>query len=388
MSQTPLTTYHDILDFLLRVHSGTRDERAKLLAKSAILSAYQELPLLKRWKYYYRRGRIKTDAPYEEGTVSYDHSGGSSERLLTLTDGTWPTNAARGKVLIDNVEYSVASRIDDNNVTLSVNSNPGEDVASGTSYKWWRDVYTLPLDFRGADALVDHDDLWGAAHIAPGSVLNNRGNNQTSNQPRSMSFIADPDFSGAMAVLFNPPPSKVYHFDFMYTRSPLPLRVMEYSEGTVSVSSTTVTGSGTTWNDDMVGTVIRFPRTGTTDKIPTGLDGAYPYAEQRVVTAVSSTTSLTIDATLAGSFSGVKYRISDFIDVDYAVMMEAFRKMCEYRFAENLSRKDAAGRFRSWQQSIQFAREADGQRNFSNDVPAPVWYWNRLESGSSIADQE
>jgi hypothetical protein len=384
MSSVPLVTYSDILEFLLRLEN-TQDTRVRMMAQAAILSAYQEFPLMRRWKYYYARGRVVTDAEYSTGTVAYDHTGGSNERQLTLSSGTWPTNAARGWVLIDNREYRVASRVSDSIITLSVNSNPGEDIAAGETYVWWRDTYPMPLDFVGADAMIDHNEGWYAAHESPGTTLNWRANDQSSNTPLSKTFLSDPDYAGVMAVMFDPPPDESYYYDFMYVRSPIPMRVLDYSTGTVSVSSTTVTGVDTVWTDDMVGTLIRLPRSGV-NQVPTGLDGLYRYAEQRVVTAVASATSLTIDAVLSGTYSGVKYRISDFIDLDYNVMMEAFRKMCEYRFAENLSRQDQGTRFRSYTNALTIAKEADGKRSLACDRPSPVQYWDRWERGRTGSD--
>jgi hypothetical protein len=384
MSRTPIDTYSDVLEFLTRLEGSSTDTKVKLMAQEAILSAYQELPTLKRWKYYYTRGRVKTDATYSTGTVTFDYTGGSSERILTLTGGTWPTNAARGIVLIDNVEYKVQTRVSDSIVTLSIDSNPGEDVAS-TTYNWWRDIYPLPVDFRGADVFIDHAGSWEPVQASPGTVLNLRANNQTANEPTHLTFISDPDYIGAMAVFFQPPPRSVYNFDFMYARSPMPMRILDYSTGTISVSSTTVTGTGTAWNDDMIGSLIRVPHSGV-NQIPTGLAGLYPYAEQRVVTARASATSLTIDSAFDGTYSGVKYRISDFIDLDYHVMREAFRKLCEYRFAENLSRTDQGSRFRSYQISLQSAKEADGKRKFGTDCPAPVDYRSRFERGNYLGN--
>lgn len=382
--RTPLETYHDVLDFLLRRQNAGVDERQKLLAQEAILSAYQELPLFRNWKYYYSRGRVTTDAAYDTGSIEYDHSGGSSERLLTLTDGVWPTNAARGRILINNYEYSIATRIDDTTATLSVNSNPGADVAAGTSYKWWRDIYPMPLDFRSADKIIDHNNLWEPAKLSPGKVLNNRSNRQRASEPYLYDFIADPDYVGAMALFLEPPPDAAYNFDFIYQRSPMPMRTMDYSTGTVTVSSTTVTGVGTNWNSDMVGSLIRLPHSGV-DQVPTGLAGKYPYAEQRIITAVASTTSLTIDAVLSGTYtSATKYRISDYIDLDYHVMREAFRKLCEYRFSENAAKETQGASFRSFTNALTNAKEADGRRSFSYDCPAPVRYWNRLEQPEGL----
>jgi hypothetical protein len=192
MSRTPLETYSDVLEFLLRVENA-QDVRITQMAKDAILSAYQELPLVRRWKYFYTRGHLVMDAAYDTGTVAYDDTGGANERQLTLSSGTWPTNAARGQVLIDGKEYKVESRVSSTVVTLSVNSNPGEDIAAGTAYKWWRDTYPMPLDFLSADSFIDHEESWEPLHGSPGSVLNWRSGNQVANRPMSRSFISDPD---------------------------------------------------------------------------------------------------------------------------------------------------------------------------------------------------
>lgn len=384
MSQVPLETYYDVLSFLIRLENSSSDSRVVELAQSAILSAYQEMPLMRRWKYYYARGRVTTDAAYTTGTVAYDHTGGANERQLTLTTGTWPTNAARGWVLIDEVSYRVASRVSDSIITLSVNSNPGEDIAAGATYKWWRDTYPLPLDFTGADALIDHSTYWASGHSSPGMVLNYRAGNQFTNRPVAHTFLSDPDYVGVMAVKFSPPPDAIYRMDFTYVRSPMPMRVLDYSTGTVSVSSATVTGTDTAWHSDMVGCLMRFPRSGV-NEVPTGLAGKYPYAEQRIITAASAT-SITLDAVLSGTYDGVKYRISDFIDIDYNVMREAFRKFCEYRFAENMSREDQGTRFRSYTNALVIAKEADGKRSFATTSPAPVHYWNDFDLGNDLGD--
>jgi hypothetical protein len=384
MSRTPLETYSDVLEFLLRVENA-QDVRITQMAKDAILSAYQELPLVRRWKYFYTRGHLVMDAAYDTGTVAYDDTGGANERQLTLSSGTWPTNAARGQVLIDGKEYKVESRVSSTVVTLSVNNNPGEDIAAGTAYKWWRDTYPMPLDFLSADSFIDHEESWEPLHGSPGSVLNRRSGNQVANRPMSRSFISDPDYVGVMAVRFDPPPDDTYRYDFMYVRCPMPMRVLDYSTGTVAVTSTAVTGTGTSWNSDMVGSLIRFPHSGV-NQVPTGNSGLYPYAEQRIVTAVASATSLTIDSVLDGTYSGVKYRISDFIDIDYNTMREAFRKLCEYRFAENLSRQDQGTRYRSFEISLTRAKEADGKRDFSNICPGPVRHWHWQDDRPSGSD--
>jgi hypothetical protein len=50
--------------------------------------------------------------------------------------------------------------------------------------------------------------------------------------------------------------------------------------------------------------------------VPTGLDGLYPYVEQRVIATYTSPTILALDNTVSAAASGVKYSITDPIDLD------------------------------------------------------------------------
>ena len=83
----------------------------------------------------------KTVSSYNTGQVSYDHTGGSSERLVTLTGGSWPgwvsTDAA---ITIAGTRYSIASVPTTTTLTLSATSstdvnNPGTDVSSTSDWQ-------------------------------------------------------------------------------------------------------------------------------------------------------------------------------------------------------------------------------------------------------------
>ena len=153
MPFTTIHSYHDVIDHLLDHFGGLEGGRNVKMAKRAILAAYRSLPTVYNWSYYYKRGRVASVAAYSTGTIAYDHTGGTYERQATLTSGTWPSWAARGILRINDIDYDVHERISDTVVTLSVNSNPGADVASSTTYTLSRDAYPLPFDFQSADQL-------------------------------------------------------------------------------------------------------------------------------------------------------------------------------------------------------------------------------------------
>lgn len=122
---------------------------------------------------------LSINAPYSTGTIAYDHTGGSSERLVTLSDGTFPswvqTNAGNGVYIeIDGVNYEVATYVDSTNVTLASTSNPGSDVSAGTSYEIHQDDYDLPDDFGqliGDLTFEPSDNAWYVAkEVGPGRI--------------------------------------------------------------------------------------------------------------------------------------------------------------------------------------------------------------------------
>lgn len=83
----------------------------------------------------------KTIFSYNTGTVSYDHTGGSSERLVTLSGGSWPawldTDCA---LTIAGVRYAIASVNSSTVLQLGADSstkaanNPGSDVGSTSNW--------------------------------------------------------------------------------------------------------------------------------------------------------------------------------------------------------------------------------------------------------------
>ena len=119
-------TYQDavewLLDFYGRTTASARDLR---MAKRAVDNAYREIAQAHNWRCYRAGYAIHTDADYDTGTITYDHTGGAYERMLTLASGTWPANAAYGELKLSGYgPYPVAARISDTVITLYEDQNP------------------------------------------------------------------------------------------------------------------------------------------------------------------------------------------------------------------------------------------------------------------------
>lgn len=370
MPSLPLFTYQDAVDHGVDLLGSTVTGDSTRDARRAARAAYQEFSTVRRWVYYYQRGQIITSASQSDGTVDYN----STTRVLTLTGSTWPSWAAYGTVAIARVPYEVAARLSSTTLQLSVNSNPGVDVASGTAYTFYRDTYPMPGDFLASDQLISiGTSIALPRYVHPSMWLSPQQLQVSPATPRAYTFMADPNYMGVLAVRFNPAPDQAYTFNFIYQRRPRPLVIDEYKAGTVTGSSTTLTGTGTAWTSKMIGSVLRLYSDGT--QYPTGLIGAYPYTTERIITAVASTTSLTLDTALDESYTAVKYTISDPCDIEDGAMLVAFQRCIEKQnsLTRNMKADQKEEMNKAYMTALTFAMEADC-RNFERRVAGSGGY--------------
>ncbi len=91
------------------------------------------------WSFLSPTTTISTVAAYSTGTVTI------VDGVVTLSaTGTWPSWVADGSLLIGGVQYTVASRGGDNEITLD---DTTLDADAGTSYSIGKLAYDLPDDF-------------------------------------------------------------------------------------------------------------------------------------------------------------------------------------------------------------------------------------------------
>ena len=139
----------------------------------------------------------------------------------------------------------------------------------------------------------------------------------SSGTPSHFTITSSPDLMGQQVMRFWPVWSAAETLDFLYVRRARQIKVIgieaEDQQGTVAVSSTAVTGTGTAFNATRhEGCVMRIGSSSTI--APTGMHGRYPPVDERSVSDVTNTLALTLDA--AGTTaSGVKYVLSDPVDL-------------------------------------------------------------------------
>jgi len=343
--QTELFTYNDALEHVLDSMDIDRSSRGLRQARRAVQRAYRDFPMKFNWASYWTRGQITTVEADLTGTVTYTQS----NRELTLSGGTWPSWITYGRVLINRVTYEVDQLISSTVITLSVNSNPGADISTATSFIAYQDAYLLPVDCQRVKQVLDVLGLYYPEYVTMEEYLQRNRGWITPSVPTLYSFAGHPKFYGSLAIYFAPPPApgQARTYDFIYQRKPRPMAIDNYNTGTVSVTNATtaVTGANTVFPPNCVGSLIRFSADG--QNLPTSVFGSLtgednPYFAQRVITAWTDATHVTIDqpADANVSLSNVLYTISDPVDIEDGAMFTYFLRMCELEFARITNRED------------------------------------------------
>ncbi len=360
MASGTFFTFWDATQYLLDVlGTGVSDGTSTRQAKRAILNAYRDIPGQHSWTYFNRDARININAQQTSSSITFDFTGGAYERLLTIASGSWPTWAASGAVSIASINYQVDTRESATRLTLKETSNPGEDVAAGTSYILYQDRYTLPVDFREGSTLRNETTTYGMQLVTPSEIQQMRDSSEFTGTPRKYTIVGDRDLKNRLALLLYPPSSTAYKMDLTYYAAPAPLRTPQYSTGTATVSGTTVKGSGTAWTTDMAGAVFR---TGTATKEPDGREGDDPFVEEVLIKQVDSATSLVIDSALSNEYSSaVKYRISDLVDISDGALLTYFMQYAEMELARLMRSQDYQQRFIAIQSKLKMAMAQDNR---------------------------
>lgn len=372
---TEVWTYRDAVDRVLDVFSDEPSARQLRQAAAAVLSAARRLPSYHEWKCFTRRAVINVVAAYSTGTVAYTHS----SRTLTLTDGTWPSWAAFGEVKIGNVVYQIESRTSDSAIVLEPNSNPGANVASGTSYSLFRSRYPLPVDFRRLDDVYRSDRSGplsvNTAQGAFGEALCGYG---PMGIPRAINVVNDPKYMGGLSVQLTPTPATAETVTFQYHRGMRPLRTLEYNTGTAATVGTALTITAGVLTDLHVGCLIRFSSSGTapTSVIGNRSDVVNPAVHEATILSRSSATAAVLDAAPSSDVSAVAFTISDPIDLNSPTMFDAFLALAEWEYGRIAKRKDSPDHERNFMRALNLARDADRRTN-SIESAATAWQETR-----------
>jgi hypothetical protein len=151
-STTVLTSYFSLLErvghYLFGIRSGfTSDQTADIedCIKDGLHDVYTAHP----WSFFRPVEPITTTAPYDTGTITI------ASGVVTLSvDGTFPSWAAVGVLLIDNEYYDVDTRDGNNQITLEDTSVTEADASS---YELGRPECDLPTAFEDIEGDLTYE---------------------------------------------------------------------------------------------------------------------------------------------------------------------------------------------------------------------------------------
>jgi len=390
MAAPKILTYRDAVDWLFDYCRPDRGSAPRQQLLRAIQAAYSEVASVHPWGTLLRHGRLMLKKPYDTGTIAYDYTGGTYERQLTLTTGTWPSWAVDATVRIDDIEYDVATRESDSVLTLDTQLCPDADIAAGTTYSIYKRYYALPTDFDRFYGPWTEETWFKAVQVHPSDwMAMGRFSSQTGT-PARYCIMAMEGMYGTLMLGIDPVADADQTLDIMYWRKPREIRYSGYwgaaddNPGliTVTAGSASVSGATTDFELGHVGTILRIGYDGT--NAPTGRDGLYPFAEERAIHAWTSTTAIELDAVVVKARTSVKYTISDPIDLD-PNLHEAFLYCCAKHTAFHAAHPDADQAAAVYKEALDRARAADCRSLQSQVAGGPSGQVSRL-SDATITD--
>lgn len=387
MSVPLLYTYSDVLDeldYFARYEGVGADQT---LRRMCVQRAYRQIATAHDWSFLHDNYRATVYAPDEFTTVEFDLTGGTYERQLTATTSgeEFPTWAEDACVRLGDPEIvcDVEARKSATVVTLDSVMCPTADIdeTTATLFPRW---YRLPNDFVSMARPADEDSWCLGAETDKESIEHRMRYDDSTGNVERFAVGAPRDLYGAMALYLWPPTNEDETLDIPYRRRPRAMRYSGHEDaevaGTIAVTanSATVAGTDTSFATAMIGSLLRIGDDSTYH--PTGLEGKYPYVEQRSIIAIASTSSLTLDAAVASSASGVKYRITDPVDVDIAVY-DAFIACAKMHLATALKMKGARFAVQDYRDALRRAKEADFRSYSPRRAGVPGRHIGRLNDG-------
>lgn len=359
-----IRTYLDLID-RLRAYVGNDGSDLKSAAViRAAAEAVQSISQKADWNYYKTVGLFTGSVPYSTGTIEFDFTGGTYERQVTLTGGTWPDWAQYGTVAVNNVPYDVSRRISSTVLTLKENSSPSSDIAAGTIYQIYRTRYPLPSNFVSMHKPVINSQYTQLGYVTYDQFLTRRNFNDGPGQP-SMFTVIDDGLGQKQVQIWNPP-DQAYAFQYEYKRKPVLPVVVDESTGKISLTaaSVNVTGVSTMFTQAMNSAVLRVSYD---QKKPTAFDSINPPQSEHVIEAVSSTTALELTEAAAQSAASRGYTISSRVDVADGPMFHYLVHLGMKNLRIYLRINMVQGEIQDYERAEREAKDADGQNYTGTD---------------------
>lgn len=384
-------TFQDAVDHGLDYLGSNPTDQARRDCVRAILESYRDLANAFNWTYLYTPGRLITNAAYDSSatgaTLAYVGSGGMYPRQVTISGDVWPSWAGDGVIRIGTVGYKVDQRISATVLTFDDTIKPPLDIPALTPFTLYQDTYLLPEDFVAQDQALYELNFGGMSYAHPREWLFENRYVFAQGTPQFFTITGERKYPGRLVSRIFPWPYQQKTIDFVYKRRPRALLTQLSSAGTASVSRSgnAVTGLGTAFAPQMVGSTIRL--SGNTKPPSSMIMGANVAAFESTVSAYVSPTSVVIRDPANADYVVSGYTVSDVIDIEQGAMLNAFLRCVEKHLGMARTLKDKPSASKQYDAALSEAKSADSRSFQGRSVGQDGRYRPRFRDMPAGPDQ-
>lgn len=285
-----MNTAQDIVHYILAATGGGAQDGEHSSVRQAVVHGVREVLQCRQWLWHTRNGYFTTRQIATTASVV----SGSREVTVASTAGFVPGRIADASAECFPVTPKIVS-VSGNVVTMDVAANKTQ---SGVTIKP-QTFYDLPADVKDIDALVTNTVGTLHCYITPQEWQRLEINTRGAGEPYYYTIMRSDVNPTRYQVRFVGVPAEETVVNYTYRYMPKQIKYMGYEalcrQGTVKLEIANqrfvVTGTGTAFPQDCVGSAIRF---GTTSTDPDPVGSLMPFVAERRIQAWSSPTSIII----------------------------------------------------------------------------------------------
>lgn len=321
-----MNTAQDVVDYLLACIGGGAQDGEHRAVRQAVINGVREVVQCRDWLWHTKTNQfISSNVTVNATAITQGQSS------VTVDDAS---NLVVGRLIKASNFFDEPCRIVSISGNVITTSSPAKATkgAAETVSLIMQTFYDLPEDLKDIDALVTHTVGTLHCYITPQEWHRLEINTRGTGEPYYYTVMRSDKNPDRFQIRFVGIPTDGTTVHYTYRYRPKAIKWMGYENatraGTVTVSQTAVTGSGTEFPADVAGSVIRF---GTTAEDPEPVGALFPYLHESVIVSRASQTSLAVEDSLP-SMTGVRYCITDVIDAS-PTMYTAILSACEMWYA-------------------------------------------------------
>jgi len=342
-------------------------------AKGIINDVYvRTLPRIADWNPIIVESNLSMSASYNTGSATI--TAGSTS--VTGTGTVWTT----AMLAVDGYKISFAgndniysfTRTADTTGTISP-ALSGDQSLTNVNYRIYRDEYPLAADFdrllrNGSIYVYSGGRVSDIIEEVPRDEFREYFSPEATDPLRRVMLSGTHNTTGYRLIRVNPPPLKAVVYPYEYVKKITPMT--EYSVGTVSVtnSSTTVNGSGTTWTASMVGQYLRVDANGIGDsskwyRIATRVSNTQITLE----TAYEEATEASLDYHISGSPTMFPSEFHEFILYEALTLVmgeQTDPTIQNVQAQKTFILSDLKKNYKNRRTNVQFSADDDGYRSW------------------------